>query len=234
MLDALLRGEHGDGARLWESATALRLPHDGTFVVVAAGTPQPGVEAIRDADETLRRRGVRSAWRVEVDTHVGVVALTARTAVARLATLLAGLTAGRIGISEPFTNLDQTPAALRQARLAHTTATADGPQVARYEQVPVAVLLASTPDAAAVLARSVLGPVLTLPAAERDLLLQTLRTWFAEEGATSTAAAKLHLHRNTVRYRLRRIEELTGRSLAQPTGLAEVHLALEAVRVLRL
>jgi hypothetical protein len=234
MLDALLRGEPGDGSRLWENATALRLPHEGMFVVVAAGTPKPGVEAVRDADETLRRRGIMSAWRVEVDAHIGVVALNPRTTVAGLGTVLAGLTAGRIGVSEPFPGLDQTPAALRQARLALTTATGDGPQVVRYEQAPVAVVLATAPDAAAALARAVLGPVLALPAAERDLLLETARIWFAEDGATSAAAARLHLHRNTVRYRLRRLEELTGHSLARPTGVAEVHLALEAVRVLRL
>jgi DNA-binding PucR family transcriptional regulator len=58
--------------------------------------------------------------------------------------------------------------------------------------------------------------------------------WFAEEGATSVAAAKMHLHRNTVRYRLRRLEELTGRSLGHPTGISELHLALEAVRILGL
>jgi DNA-binding PucR family transcriptional regulator len=45
------------------------------------------------------------------------------------------------------------------------------------------------------------------------------------------AAAKLHVHRNTVHYRLRRVAELTGRSLAEPTGVAELHLALEATRI---
>jgi DNA-binding PucR family transcriptional regulator len=64
-------------------------------------------------------------------------------------------------------------------------------------------------------------------------MLGTLRAWFAAQGATSAAAAELHVHRNTVRYRLRRLEDLTGRSLSQPTGIAELHLALEATRIRR-
>ena len=72
--------------------------------------------------------------------------------------------------------------------------------------------------------------MLALPAAEGDLLLSTLRAWCAADGATSTAAACLHVHRNTVRYRLRRVEELTGRSLTRPAGIAELQLALAAVR----
>jgi DNA-binding PucR family transcriptional regulator len=83
-------------------------------------------------------------------------------------------------------------------------------------------------------ATTILGPVLALPEFECDNILTTLRVWFAEEGATSVAATKMHLHRNTVRYRLRRLEELTGRSLAQPTGISELHLALEATRILGL
>ena len=107
-------------------------------------------------------------------------------------------------------------------------------ELVRYGQVPIAVLLASAPDAAAMVAQAVLGPVLALPAVEYDILLGTLRMWFGEQGATSVAAAKLHVHRNTVRYRLRRLEDLTGRNLSQPTGIAELHLALEATRILHL
>jgi DNA-binding PucR family transcriptional regulator len=94
--------------------------------------------------------------------------------------------------------------------------------------------LASAPDAAVAVARGILGPVLALPAAECELLLATLTTWFAEQGATSQAADRLHVHRNTIRYRLRRVEELTGRSLTQPSGIAELHLALAAARIHRL
>jgi hypothetical protein len=234
MLDVLLRGDVGDGSRLWESAATLRLPHHGTFVVVAAQPPSPGVESIPHAEEALRTRGVQSAWRVEIDAHVGVVVLTPRVGIDKLCAHLADLTSGPVGLSEPYQSLDRTPAALRQARLAYTVATPAGHELVRYGQVPIAVLLASAPDAAAMVAQAVLGPVLALPAVECDILLGTLRMWFGEQGATSVAAAKLHVHRNTVRYRLRRLEDLTGRNLSQPTGIAELHLALEATRILHL
>jgi hypothetical protein len=232
MLDVLLRGEPGDGSRLWDSAAALGLPHRGTFVVAAARAAAPGVESIAHAADVLRRRGVQSAWRVELDAHVGVIALTPRVPIERLPVLLGELTGDPVGISTPFSSLDKTPNALRQARLACAGAM-PAHQPIRYEQAPVAVLVASAPDAASTLVRSILGRVLALPGPEREMLLATLRTWLDEDGATSSAADKLHVHRNTVRYRLHRIEELSGRSLTHPTGLTELYLALEAVRVLQ-
>ncbi len=234
VLDALLRGDLGEGSRLGEGTAALGLPRRGTFIVVAARAPRPGAEAIPRADDVLRTRDVQSVWRVELDAQVGVVVLTARLGVDRLSAHLAELTTGPVGLSEPYPSLERTPAALRQARLAQATADPAGHEIVRYERVPVAALLAGAPDAATTVARSVLGPVLALSGVECEILLGTLRTWFAEEGATSAAAARLHVHRNTVRYRLRRVEELTGRSLTRPTELAQLHLALEAARILRL
>ena len=231
MLDVLLRGDAGDGSRLWESAATLRLPHQGTFVVVAAGPPRPGIEAVPKAEQSLRGHGLQSSWRVEIDAHLGVVVLTPRAGIEALCTHLVELAAGPVGVSAPYVGLDRTPAALRQARLALAAAAPGAGKLIRYERAPVQILLASAPDAASAVAHAILGPVLDLPAAERDTLLSTLRTWFEEHGATSAAAARLFVHRNTVRYRLRRIEDLTGRSLAQPTGVAELHLALEAARI---
>jgi len=232
MLDVLLRGDASGASRLWECAAALRLPQQGSFVVVAARAPGPGVESVPQAEEKLRGRGVQSAWRLEVDAQVGVVVVTPRLPVETLCAYLAELTSGPVGISDTYSSLDQTPAALRQAQLACSAADPAGRELIRYEQVPIAVLLLSAPDAAASVAESILGPVVALPPAERDVLLATLRVWFDEDGVTSNAAAKLHVHRNTVRYRLKRIEDLTGRSLSTPLGTAELHLALEAVRIL--
>jgi hypothetical protein len=233
MVDVLLRGEAGDGSRLWEAAATLRLPHHGEFVVAVARTRGLGVEAIPRAEDTLLRCGVASAWRVEADTHVGVLVLTPRAAIDKVCDRLGALAAGPVGVSTPYTSLELTPTALRQARLACAAGNPGDRAVVRYERAPIPILLASAPDAAAVVARSILGPVLDLPEAESAVLLGTLSAWFAARGATSSAAAMLHVHRNTVRYRLRRVEELTGRDLTEPAGIAELHLALEATRIPR-
>ena len=76
--------------------------------------------------------------------------------------------------------------------------------------------------------------MLALPAEDRDVVMQTARTWLAAGGSTSTAARELHIHRNTVRYRVRRLEEVTGRDLALPVDAAELYVALECARILGL
>src|SRR6266508_4175157 len=96
MLDVLLRGDAGDGSLLWECAATLRLPHQGTVVVAAAQAPRPGIESIPHAEDALRTRGVQSAWRVEVDAHVGVVVLTPRVWIDKLCSHLAELTSGAV------------------------------------------------------------------------------------------------------------------------------------------
>ncbi|UXY39455.1 helix-turn-helix domain-containing protein [Streptomyces sp. 1222.5] len=49
---------------------------------------------------------------------------------------------------------------------------------------------------------------------------------------TADAADALFVHPNTVRYRLRRIEELTGRPLTDPLTVADLGAALYALRLL--
>jgi DNA-binding PucR family transcriptional regulator len=90
------------------------------------------------------------------------------------------------------------------------------------------MLVASAPGAAIEAARSVLGGLLTLREDDRDLLLSTLLAWLDADGSANAAGAALFCHPNTVRYRLRRIEEATGRSLAAPAQLAELVAAVRA------
>ncbi|HEY7050094.1 MAG TPA: helix-turn-helix domain-containing protein [Jatrophihabitantaceae bacterium] len=232
LLNGLLDGRLGDGTQLWESAAALKLPQHGTFLVVAAECASPGAEALPGAEDLLRRYDVVSAWRLDAEQQEGLVVLRPRYDAARLCAELAGIATGRVGVSEPYGNLEQTAPALRQARLACAAATPHTTDLVRFEQEPVAVLLVSAPDAAESTARRILGRVLDLPDDDRAVTIDTARLWIASAGSTSTAATQLHLHRNTVRYRLRRLEELTGRSLANPLDLAELHVALECARML--
>ena len=63
------------------------------------------------------------------------------------------------------------------------------------------------------------------------MLVETARAWLELDGSTSAAAARLFVHRNTVRYRMQRLQELTGRDLGRPRDAAELHLAMEALRI---
>ncbi|MFD0328184.1 PucR family transcriptional regulator [Streptacidiphilus monticola] len=92
------------------------------------------------------------------------------------------------------------------------------------------MLVAAAPAEAARLADVVLGPVLALPGQERARLLETLEHWFAAGGSADEAARTLFVHPNTVRYRLRRIEELTQRRLTDPRAAGDLAPALAALR----
>src|SRR5262249_26218094 len=63
-------------------------------------------------------------------------------------------------------------------------------------------------------------------------LLPTIRTWLEHDRQTDKAAEALHIHPNTLLYRVRRFEQITGRSLASTEALAETWLALRAAATL--
>jgi DNA-binding PucR family transcriptional regulator len=70
-------------------------------------------------------------------------------------------------------------------------------------------------------------PSARVPREEKDVLFDTFRAWLPNKGSVTNAAAQLHVHPNTVRHLLHRIERYTGRSLAVPDELAEMCLAFE-------
>lgn len=225
----------GDGTEhVWETADALDLRSGGDFVVVSAHCPTPGVEALPDIERQLRKQNVASAWRLVNDHQDGLVVLRLGFDRAQLKESLESQATARVGVSTPFQRLEDAAEAKRGARVA-CLAMAPGSQgVLTYDEDPLAVLLASVPDQAAQLVRALLSPVLDLRSEDGAVLLDTARGWLAERGSTSTAARMLHIHRNTVRYRLRRLEDLTGLDLADPADVARLHVALESVRILGL
>ena len=135
----------------------------------------------------------------------------------------------RVGVSPQFYELTDTAQALRYARVALNARSSKNGGVTVFDNSVLAVAAVSAPDVTKKVASVILGHFDDLPSEEKDALFDTFRAWLANKGSVTNAAAQLHVHPNTVRYRLRRIERYTGRSLAVPDELAEMCLAF-AVR----
>ncbi|MGW1051422.1 PucR family transcriptional regulator [Streptomyces sp. NPDC002521] len=231
LAEALFTGALADRTTPWEAARQLGLPERGPYAVVAASVPDPGQEPLSGIEAALRRSGVASVWRLLPDEQIGLVSLGHRDAETVSLRALRRRRA-RVGVSPRFDSLRDTPQALRFARLALAGLPGDGPGLTRFDDSPLAMLVAAAPAEASRLVEVSLGPLLALPEAERARLLQTLGHWFASGGVAAGAAERLFVHPNTVRYRLRRIEELTGRALTDPIALADLGAALYALRLL--
>lgn len=222
VVDSLLEGRFTKPEEFEDAARVLQLPAAGPFVVVYGDA---------DAAHGLSRMvGLRSVWRRLPDGEVGVVAVGRSADLRSLRKALEG-TASAVGISPPVSGLPLVPAALSRARIARACLATGETGVIGFGERPVSTLVAGAPKLARELARDVLADLLALPAAERDVLLATLRAWFTEHGSARDAAERLFVHPNTVRYRIRRVQELTGRDLGDPRGIAELYLAVESVRL---
>jgi hypothetical protein len=88
------------------------------------------------------------------------------------------------------------------------------------------LLLAQDPHLATDLARRRLEPLEALPATARARLVETLRAWLDAHGSASAAAEILHVHVQTVRYRLGQLRDLLGDALDDPDARLELALAL--------
>ena len=215
---------------LWEVANALRLPLDGAFLVIAAET-EPGHDPIPRAESALAVIDVRSVWRLDAEVSLGVLSLPDRSRNGAVLTVLDKHATHRIGASPVFGELHQAGWALQLARLA-LGSNSGHKGVAQFRDSPIDILVAAAPHAALETARAVLGGLLELPEDELDLLLGTFEAWVRASGSATVAGAELYCHPNTVRYRLRRIEAGTGRSLASPGQVAELVTAVRAWREL--
>lgn len=224
LTEHLLEGRVTSQTSLWEIAAHLRLPARGPYLAVAATAPAVGKQALPGVEGKLRAMDQYSAWRLLPDQQIGIV--HAPSAVARHAVLeLLGRTAvGRVGVSAPFAELADTAKALRYARV---SLNGPGTGVTQFDDSVLGIAAVSTPEVSADLASTVLHELYSLPPDDREPLIETFRAWVDVGGNINATAERMYVHRNTVRHRLRRIEELTGRSTTAPRELAELCLAFE-------
>jgi purine catabolism regulator len=159
---------------------------------------------------------------------------------ARYATALEGArTAGKVreggeedelvvGLSAPSGPI-AAAAAYKQAEQALSVARRRGRVLVEHEQLAAgSVLPLLADDAVRAFADGLLRALHEHDATGRGDLVASLRAWLSRHGQWDAAAADLGVHRHTLRYRMRRVEEILGRSLDDPDVRMELWLALKA------
>jgi purine catabolism regulator len=163
---------------------------------------------------------------VDAGEELDTVALAERAAAA----LAGGHGPVRAGASRtaPVENLRRTFHEARCALEAMTLANGNGRRVASWRDLGAFQLLLSLQDddALRLFCDSVLGPLENGGGEYGDELLRSLEVFIEQNGQWERAARELFCHRHTLRYRIRRIEELTGRDLTSARDRIEFWLAL--------
>ncbi|WP_025274737.1 PucR family transcriptional regulator [Haloglycomyces albus] len=135
-----------------------------------------------------------------------------------------------IGVSGPVTALEGMTGSLSEARHACSIAQARRGRVEvadRGELTSHVLLLSALPDELKrEYTKLTLGPLRDYDRKHQSDLVMTLETFLDNACSWSRAAAQLHLHVNTLRYRIERVEKLTGRDLSRLSDRVDLFLAL--------
>lgn len=136
-----------------------------------------------------------------------------------------------IGISERVGSLGGVPDAAREARWALEVAMTDGLQRVRYGE-GVAVFGPRSVSEARRTVERVLGPLLAYDEEHGTDLARSLAVFLANNRSWTRSTRELAVHKQTLVYRMRRVEELTARRLNDTGDVAELWLTLRAVEML--
>ena len=177
--------------------------------------------ALRGTSESLELRLVAAAPADDDPEGLGIAS--------RIAAFL-----GRpVAVSRPFTEPGGRPAeeAAARATLEAIEPLDDPPKVARASRLSAYLLLGNVRNLPNGLrqARELLAPILVGREAAQEERLRTLQV-VLEAGSLSEAAARLGVHRNTVAYRVERLEVLGGWDLADPDLRFALGLAARIAR----
>ncbi|GAA4553850.1 PucR family transcriptional regulator [Pseudonocardia xishanensis] len=133
-----------------------------------------------------------------------------------------------LGPAVPLAEVHRSAARAQSAWTAHAAGllTRDPEPLLLADTHLVELLLVGAPDLAADLRERVYGPLADMPAGAAERSVETLRAWLDAHGDVATAAATLHVHPQTVRYRLASLREIYGDALDDPARRLELTIAL--------
>ncbi|MDQ1488386.1 MAG: hypothetical protein QOD57_1555 [Actinomycetota bacterium] len=203
--------------------------HQAAIVWVPAGTPDPGA-ALQAGNRLLNDISGRTPLTVLTDdqTMWAWLSSPARPTLdgERLRSQLAAQPALRVALGAPGHGLAGFRASLREAARARRvaeTATAPADQLVEFDTVAVAALITDHPDDLRNWTARVLGGLAAGDAGTAELR-KTVQVFLQHGGSFTEAAARLHLHKNTVHYRVKKAEQIRGRPLADDRLDVEVAL----------
>ncbi|MFC4126692.1 helix-turn-helix domain-containing protein [Nocardia rhizosphaerae] len=210
-------------------SASLRGWHQFVLLWTPPGTADPGT-ALRAGSAALTAASGRAPMLVEIDEHTRWVWLASagRPALdtARLAADLRSQPNLSLAVGDPASGLDGFRRSFHDAQLARAVAVAARERgVIRYADVAMAGLFADRLPQVQRWAQRVLGGLMgTDDTAAR--LRETVRAFLDARGSYTDAAARLHVHKNTVHYRVRQAEEVLGHPLAEHR--LDIEVALRA------
>lgn len=104
-----------------------------------------------------------------------------------------------------------------------------GNQIVEFNSLGVFQLLCELEDIPTVhrFAEQIIGPLAEYDRQHRGSLVKTIDAYFGHHGNVSQTAESLFVHRNTLLYRIERIQELTGQDLNNADMRLALHLALK-------
>jgi DNA-binding PucR family transcriptional regulator len=136
----------------------------------------------------------------------------------------------------PAVPLARASVSLRWARralaLARGGVIASGGAPVRCDRHLSTLLILADEDLARALRSTRLAPLARLRPAQRDRIAETLLAWLQLGENAAEVAHRMHVHPQTVRYRLRQIHELFGDQLRDPDTRFELQVALRARKLL--
>jgi purine catabolism regulator len=141
---------------------------------------------------------------------------------------IVGLYGVRAGLSREFSGLVGLKEAALQAQWALETIANSEQGAVRYDDAVFSVLPRTAGEANEIIQR-VLAPLMSETQSSARLI-ETLCTYLDQDRNWNSTAEKLGIHRQTLAYRLQRIEKLTGRSLKSTRDLAEFWIARTVLR----
>ncbi|MFD8134252.1 PucR family transcriptional regulator [Streptomyces mirabilis] len=229
---------HADGHARVAAAKPSKAP-----VVVPDPTNGDPLGGLAEIVESAAARSGESVLVVPDGERLVVLAVDGGAAVAACGEYAAALDAARIATREqPVGEEDElvvglsapagpiaAAAAYKQAEQALSVARRRGRSLVEHEELAAgSVLPLLADDAVRAFADGLLRPLNEHDATGRGDLVASLRAWLSRHGQWDAAAADLGVHRHTLRYRMRRVEEILGRSLDDPDVRMELWLALKA------